>query len=74
MWSAITVAMLCMIVNWSERSWAAALKRADSCRTQESFHPDLRPDLSLNWAEFKTGRTDFSPERADFRSERTFFV
>ena len=38
MWSAIPVALLCMIVNWSGRKQGSGLKGTKSCRTQGDFH------------------------------------
>ena len=37
MWSTIPVALLCMIVNWSEGKRAALQKETKSCRTQGDF-------------------------------------
>ena len=43
MWSAIPFALLCMIVNLSEGSRAAAPKGTKSCRTQGDFRSFVLP-------------------------------
>ena len=55
MWSAIPVALLCVIVNWSERKQGSSPKGV-SCRTQGDFHssihlyihPPPRPSQACN--------------------------
>ena len=45
MWSAIPVALLCMVVNWNERQGSAP-KGTKSCRTQGTFvHSSARSSI-----------------------------
>ena len=72
-WSAIPVALLCMIVNLSEgkQGSAAAPKGTKSCRTQGDFCSSIclfiRPSV---WAEFRSKRADVRPFNANRKLER----
>ena len=50
MWSAIPVALLCMIVNWSER--------------KQGSDPEERTVFKPERADSRPERADFRPERA----------
>ena len=68
-WSTIPVALLWVIVNWSEGSRAAAPKGTKSCRTQGDF----RSSCQKKWMRCYRGLTEGLPEpkqrskRADVR-------
>ena len=84
MWSAIPVALLCMVVNQNGGSSAAAPKGTKSCRTQgTSVRLSVRPSpqalSALKSALFgpkstlsgvETARKDLRPKRNYFRPER----
>ena len=69
MWSAIPVALLCMVVNQNDGNQGSGPKETDSARA------DSRPERTGFWpdrADFRPERADFRPERADLRPERTW--
>ena len=73
MWSAIHVALLCMIVNLSWGSRAAAPKGTKSCRTRGVLFIRpfiLRANMKPERTYCRPGRADFWPKRVDFRLER----
>ena len=61
MWSAIPVALLCMIVKWSERKQGSG-SEGDFCL---SFHPSIRL-FPQALSGLKSVLTDSRPERVDF--------
>ena len=65
-WSAIPVALLCIVVNWNGRP-----ERADSRPERTGFWPE-RANFSPERADSKPERADFRLERADFRPERAW--
>ena len=73
MCSAIPVALLCMILNCSEGSRAAAQKGTKSCWTQGDFHLSDHPSICPERADLRPERADFRPELADSRPERADF-
>ena len=63
MWSAIPVALLCMIVNLSEGKQGSGPEGAKSCRTQGDFRSSVCLSIGLSvWAEFRSKRADVRPE------------
>ena len=87
MWSAIPVALLCMVVNRNERQGSGP---EGDCRTQGTFvHSFIHPSVRLSAPQalsglksflsglksallgLKSALSDSSPESADFRPERT---
>ena len=78
--SAIPVALLCMIVNWSDRKQGSgpAPKGTKSCRTQGDFYSSIRPTVCPSVHSLKStlsglGGTDGWTDRMTNESPPVFY-
>ena len=79
MWSAMPVAPLCVIVNWSEGKQGSGPEGAKSCRTQGDFRSScLRKGMrcyrgltkGLQEPKLRSKKVDIRPKNANWKLER----